>query len=92
MDVDKEHNASSSIQRMMMASTTVIPAEQHLTKNRIAPTTLRTRRTRPTLRLELQKVLQRGGSGAGGGDGKSPGKQGGKGSSKGKGGKANKED
>ena len=77
---------------MTTASTTAIPAEQHLTKNRIAPTTLRTRRTRPTLRLELQKVLQRGGSGAGGGDGKSPGKQGGKGSSKGKGGKANKED
>ena len=46
---------------MMMASTTVIPAEQHITKNRIAPTTLRTRRARPTLRLELQKVLQRGG-------------------------------
>jgi hypothetical protein len=46
---------------MTTASTTAIPAEQHLTKNRIAPTTLRTRRTRPTLRLELQKVLQRGG-------------------------------
>ena len=46
---------------MMMASTTVIPAEQHITKKRIAPTTLRTRRTRPTLQLELQKVLQPGG-------------------------------
>ena len=44
-----------------MASTTATLVEQQTTRNRIAPTTLRPRRTRATLRLELQKVLQPGG-------------------------------
>jgi len=57
----RSRNASSSIQHMKMASTTATLAEQQTTKNRIAPTTLRPRRTRATLRLELRKVLQPGG-------------------------------
>ena len=60
-DVDKEHNASSNIQRMKMANTTATLVAQRTTRNRIVPTTLRPRRTRATPRLELQKVLQPGG-------------------------------
>ena len=44
-----------------MANTTATLVAQRTTRNRIAPTTLRPRRTRATLRLELQKVLQPGG-------------------------------
>ena len=89
MDVDKDNNASSSIQRMMMATTTVIPAEQHLTKS---PYNSPNEEDKTHTTTGASKGSPAGGSGAGGGDGKSPGKQGGKGSSKGKGGKASKED
>ena len=75
---------------MMMASTTVLPAEQHITKNRIAPTTPN-KEDKTHTTTGASKGSPAGGSGAGGGDGKSPDKQGGKGSSKGKGGKANKD-
>jgi hypothetical protein len=46
---------------MKMASTTATLVEQQTIRNRIVPTTLRPRRTRATLRLELRKVLQPGG-------------------------------
>ena len=46
---------------MKMANTTATLVAQRTTRNRIAHTTLQPRRTRATLRLELQKVLQPGG-------------------------------
>ena len=90
MDVDKEHNASSSIQRMMMATTTVIPAEQHLTKS---PYNSPNEEDKTHTTTGASKGSPAGGSGAGGGDGKSSGKQGGKSYGyKGKSGKANRDD
>ena len=72
----------------MMATTTVIPAEQHLTKS---PYNSPNEEDKTHTTTGASKGSPAGGSGAVGGDGKIPDKQGGKGSSKGKGGKANKD-